>query len=249
MSVRAHAIFPILIPTLIATPISSFNATALGSLVTVAGPSLNRRLAQILDALQKNKEVQEDETVKEDLESAIRSVLGSVSDSEGLHMLMLHLLGLAKDPRSVKRAGGCNLFATFCQVTEEDFSDYHVDWVRQLLSLYEETDEDIQQGAQQAWEAFSKTLSKDQMEAITVPLRRGIETTATPGSEVPGFCRTGGLKPILPILIQGLLAGTNEQREQSALGLGDIVERTAVDSLRPHVTQITGYVYLKYSSE
>lgn len=128
MSVRAHAIFPILIPTLIAQPISAFNAQALASLVTVAGDALNRRLSQILDALQKSAETEKDESVKEALYAAIRAVLGSVHDTDGLHMLMLHLLGLAKDPRPSKRAGGCNLFATFCQVTEEDFSSYHIDW-------------------------------------------------------------------------------------------------------------------------
>lgn len=31
------------------------------------------------------------------------------------------------------------------------------------------------------------------------------------------------------IFLQGLLAGTAEQREQSAYGLGDLVERTSPD--------------------
>lgn len=128
MAVRAQAIFPILIPTLIAPPISSFNAKALASLVEVAGSALNRRVAQILDALQKNYEDQQEEEVRVDLDAAIRSVLASISDTEGLHMLMLHLLGLAKDTRTTKRVGGCDLFAIFCQVTDEDFSAYHVDW-------------------------------------------------------------------------------------------------------------------------
>jgi hypothetical protein len=65
MSVRAHAIFPILIPTLISAPISAFNAQALASLVTVAGTALNRRLSQILDALQKSAENEKDEEVRE----------------------------------------------------------------------------------------------------------------------------------------------------------------------------------------
>jgi hypothetical protein len=93
-------------------------------------------------------------------------------------------------------------------------------------------------------EALSKTLTKEHMEGLAPALRRTVETTSTAGNDIAGFCRPGGLKPVLPILIQGLLAGTNEQREQSAYGLGDIVERTATDALKPHVTQITGYVDL-----
>ena len=128
MAVRSQAIFPILIPTLLKAPITSFNARSLASLVTVAGSALNRRLAQILDALQSSREEQADEEIQTDLSAAIDAVLASVTDDEGLHMLMLHLLGLAKDPRVRKRIGGCELFASFCQVTEGDFSNYHVDW-------------------------------------------------------------------------------------------------------------------------
>lgn len=128
MAVRAQAIFPILIPTLIASPISAFHAKALGCLVEVAGTSLNRRLAQILDSLQKNAETQIDSDVKTEIAHTIRAVLASVSDTEGLHMLMLYLLGLARDPRPSKRADGCQLFASFCQISNEDLSAYHVDW-------------------------------------------------------------------------------------------------------------------------
>jgi hypothetical protein len=42
------------------------------------------------------------------------------------------------------------------------------------------------------------------------------------------------------ILLQGLLSGTAEQREQAALGLGDLVERTAPDFLKPSIPSIAG---------
>ncbi|KIK38679.1 hypothetical protein CY34DRAFT_809070, partial [Suillus luteus UH-Slu-Lm8-n1] len=50
MSVRASTVFPVLIPTLIATPMTVFNARALASLVTVAGHALSKRLIVILGA-------------------------------------------------------------------------------------------------------------------------------------------------------------------------------------------------------
>lgn len=112
--------------------------------------------------------------------------------------------------------------------------------LRQILSLFDDSDETVVEAAGRAMDAFTKTLTKEQMEGLSVALRRTIESLGSPGSEITGFGRPGGLKPVLPILIQGLLAGTNEQREQSAFALGDIVERTAVDSLKPYVTQITG---------
>jgi hypothetical protein len=44
-------VFPVLIPTLTAIPMSVFNARALASLVTVAGNALSRRLTVILNSL------------------------------------------------------------------------------------------------------------------------------------------------------------------------------------------------------
>lgn len=44
----------------------------------------------------------------------------------------------------------------------------------------------------------------------------------------------------MPILLQGILTGTAEQREQAALAFGDIVERTSQEFIKPYVTQITG---------
>ena len=87
--------FPILIPTLTAIPMSAFNARALASLVSVAGSALSRRLSVILTGLVKmheGKEIQEDEELKEAIDEAIRALLSSISDAEGLNVLMLVLL-------------------------------------------------------------------------------------------------------------------------------------------------------------
>ena len=74
---------------------SAFNARALASLVSVAGPALSRRLNVILNGLVKmheGKEIQEDEELKEAIDEAIRALLSSISDAEGLNVLMLVLL-------------------------------------------------------------------------------------------------------------------------------------------------------------
>ena len=85
--------FPVLIPTLIATPMTVFNARALASLVTVAGNALSKRLMIILNALVKVLEEEEDEELLTALDEALRALLGSIEDPEGLNTLMLLLLG------------------------------------------------------------------------------------------------------------------------------------------------------------
>ena len=88
--------FPVLIPTLIATPMTVFNARALASLVTVAGGALSKRLTVVLTALVKIMESTDDSTDEElrnAVDEAVRALLSSVSDLEGLNTLMLLLLG------------------------------------------------------------------------------------------------------------------------------------------------------------
>lgn len=93
MNVRASTVFPVLIPTLIATPVTAFNARALASLVTVAGNALSKRLTTILTALIRAIENERDEELKYEINEAVRALLGSISDAEGLQTLMLLLAG------------------------------------------------------------------------------------------------------------------------------------------------------------
>ena len=96
VQVRASTVFPVLIPTLTATPMTVFNARALESLVSVAGTALSKRLTVILNALVKvleGPEVQEDEELGEAVDEAVNTLLSSVCDAEGLNTLMLLLLG------------------------------------------------------------------------------------------------------------------------------------------------------------
>ena len=85
--------FPVLIPTLIASPMTVFNAHALASLVTVAGNALSKRLTQVLTALVDYKENTTEEELSAAIDETIKALLGSISDVEGLNTLMLLLLG------------------------------------------------------------------------------------------------------------------------------------------------------------
>ncbi|GAA6024607.1 hypothetical protein JCM11491_006044 [Sporobolomyces phaffii] len=241
MQVRAEKIFPVLIPRLIAKPITAFNARALAALVRVAGSALGRRLTHIVDALQLALETEQDEATLADLDEALTAVLASVDDHEsGLGSLQMHMLGLCKHDAPAKRITGCRLFTRFCVATDADFSDYTVDFIRQLVSLFDDRTADVVSAAWAALDALVKKIDKEDMEPLVVPLRRTIETVGTPGVPVDGFSRPNGLKPILPILLQGLLAGTAEQREQAAYGLGDLVERSTPESFKAYCIQTVG---------
>lgn len=55
---------------------------------------------------------------------------------------------------------------------------------------------------------------------------------------LPGFCLPKGIQPVLPLFVNGLLYGSSEVREQAASGLGDIIELTSEDALKPFVIQV-----------
>lgn len=70
-----------------------FNARALATLVTVADSALSKRLTIILTALVKVVEEEKDEELLSAVDEALHALFGSISDPEGLNILMLLLLG------------------------------------------------------------------------------------------------------------------------------------------------------------
>ncbi|KAJ6607520.1 armadillo-type protein [Mycena sp. CBHHK59/15] len=240
MSVRASTVFPVLIPTLTAIPMTLFNARALAALVTVAGSALSRRLSVIMSALVKVVEEDQDEELQGAVDEAIRALFASISDAEGLNTLMMILLGWAKHDSPKRRVSGCNFFAIFCEESSLDSSLYRVDWIRQLVPLLEDSQVPVHIAAWGAFDVFVKSIPKDELEPLVVPLRRSIESTGGPGLHVPGFSLPKGVSPAVPIIIAGLTTGSNEQREQAAYAIGDLVERTEESAIKPYVVPFTG---------
>ena len=84
--------FPILVPTLITSPMTLFNAHALGSLVTMAGNALSRKLTVVVGALVQELETTTDEELGDAVNETLETLLRSIVDAEGLNTLMLLLL-------------------------------------------------------------------------------------------------------------------------------------------------------------
>ena len=139
-----------------------------------------------------------------------------------------------------RRASACDFFATFCTESEMDASLYRIDWIRQLVSSLDDQTVVVHTAAWSALDAFVKSVPKDELEPLVVPLRHTIEGTGSPGHPVPGFSLPKGVSPMVPIIIAGLTTGSNEQREQAAYAIGDLVERTEESAIKPFVVPFTG---------
>jgi len=240
MAVRSNVVFPVLIPTLIAQPITAFNARALGSLVSVAGTALNRRLTNVLAALIQSQVSETDADTLAALETTTIALLQSIDNSEGTHTLMMMLFELAKSEDASKRSSGCNILATFCNESTQDISRYVSDWIRVLITLLDDRTQTVVVSASAALNAVTRTVRKEDLEGLVQSVRRSVRAVGTAGVDLPGFCLPKGITPLLPIFLQGLMNGSNSIREASALGIGDLIQRTSADALKPFVTQITG---------
>lgn len=237
---RSNIILPNLIPTLLAPPITPFNAKAIASLSEVAGPAMTRRLPAILNTLMDSLLTCENEELHSDLEDSFDAILTSVDEFDGLNTAMSVMLALMKHDDHRRRAIANIHMGRFFAKSDVDYSRYHQDLIRVLLISFDDADAEVVQAAWLALSELTKSLRKEEMEALVLSTRQILQQVGVPGVNLPGFALPKGINAILPIFLQGLMNGTADQRTHSALAISDIIDRTGTDSLKPFVTQITG---------
>ncbi|KAK5098884.1 translational activator of GCN4 [Lithohypha guttulata] len=237
---RANAILPNLIPTLLTSPISAFNARAIASLAKVGGAAMNRRLPTILNNLADNIITCKDDERKVDLDAAFDAVICSVDEYDGLNTAMSVMLQMIKHDDHNRRAVAAIHLGQFFSKTDVDYSRYNQDLIRVLLISFDDRDKAVVSAAWSALSALQSHLRKEEMESLTASTTTVMKQVGTPGSNLPGFMLPKGIQPVLAIFLQGLMNGTAEQRLQAANGISDLIDKSASDSLKPFVTQITG---------
>ncbi|PYH95398.1 60S ribosomal protein L19 [Aspergillus ellipticus CBS 707.79] len=237
---RANIILPNLIPTLLTSPISAFNARALASLAEVAGSALTRRLPTILNSLMDDIVSTTDDSLREELSNAFDTILVSVDEYDGLNVMMNVMMTLMKHDDHRRRATAAVHLNKFFSGAGIDYSRYHQDLIRVLLISFDDHDKNVVKAAWTALCGLTSHLRKEEMEVLTIPTRQVLRSVGVPGANLPGFSLPKGITSILPIFLQGLLNGSVDQRTQAALAIGDIIDRTGADSLKLFVTQITG---------
>jgi hypothetical protein len=239
----SDSVFPVLVPSLIQQPMTPFNASALITLGTLAGSSLYRRLGTILEAMAESIEKEKDADIKESLLESLSTLLSCIWEYDGVYQLMNVLLGWTQSNDSASlRIRGCRFFTTFCTVKDEDadLGTYVIDWVRRLVGLFDDRNDTVVDEAVLALEALIKTVPKEDLESIVVPLRSTLESTGMPGKNLAGFERPRGAAPLSAVFLAGLMNGTAEQREQGAYGLADIAQRTSAESIKPLIVSMIG---------
>lgn len=237
---RSNIILPNLVPTLLVSPITPFNARAIASLSQVAGPAMTRRLPAILNTIMGNLVACKDNDLRPDLEDSFDAILTSVDEFDGLNTAMSVMLALVKHDDHRKRAAGNIHMSRFFVKSDVDYSRYHQDLIRAFLISFDDADLEVVKAAWLALSELTKRLKKEEMEALVFSTRQILQQVGVPGVNLPGFSLPKGVNAILPIFLQGLMNGTADQRTHAAFAISEIIDRTSAESLKPFVTQITG---------
>ncbi|WFD24695.1 translational activator of GCN4 [Malassezia equina] len=232
---QPEVVFPVVVPVLTHVPMSEAHAQALTELLPVAGRALGPQVSAILGSLASTLDV-----ASLSLLPLADALFAALSDIEALHQAMVQLLGWLSGRRTERRVLACELFVHFTQHVSVSWSDYTVDALRKLVALFEEPSEEVSRAALAALDACVKAVPKDEWDTLVVPLRRTLESTGAPGAPLPGLCQGRGAGPFVPVFLHGLLQGSAEQREQGALGLADLVEKSEPESIRPFLTTMVG---------
>lgn len=242
MAKKSDVIFPILIPTLLAPPIDVFKVKALSSLASVAGSALYSRLGSIINTLLQAVIDAKSGTPEElaEVNDAFDKILLSIDDDAGVHPVMLQLMSLVKHQDPVKRAAICERLGVFFANTSLDYSVYLQDLVGQFILSLGDKDEKVVKGVFEALSSLIKAQDKQGLEKLVKPAHQALSIAGVKGEELPGFALPKGPSCILPVFSHGLMYGSSEQKELSALSIADIIDRTPAANLKPFATTITG---------
>lgn len=238
---RPDVVFPALVPALAQVPLEARAAKALAALVPVAGTALAANIAPILSCVART--LLDGAEHVEELHATADVTFASLANIDALHQSMVLLLGwMSSREGPARRALACHLLTCFCRAKQAslDWSEYVVDCLRKLTSLLEEEAADVQQAAHEALLACLDAVDKAEWTALVLPMRRTLSSTGAPDAVLPGLAIARGPQPFVSLFLQGLMHGSAEQRENGALGLADVVEKSTPDSVKPFVTSMVG---------
>ncbi|XP_056152960.1 eIF-2-alpha kinase activator GCN1 [Lampris incognitus] len=240
MAVKSRSVLPYLVPKLTAPPV---NTCVLAFLSAVAGDALTRHLGVILPALLSSlKGKLESEDGPQELCNC-QTVILSVEDEVGQRIIIEDLLEATRGPDPGLRQAAVTILNGYFARTRLDYSGHTRTLLSGLIRLLNDSNPEV---LVQSWDtinSITKKLDASSQLALIDDLHRDIRSAAADvkGQHLPGFCLPKkGVTCILPVLREGVLTGSPEQKEEAAKALGGVIRLTSPEALRPSVVNITG---------
>ncbi|XP_077016110.1 stalled ribosome sensor GCN1 [Tamandua tetradactyla] len=240
MAIKSRVVLPYLVPKLTTPPV---NTRVLAFLSSVAGDALTRHLGVILPAVMLALK-EKLGTLDEQLEMAnCQAVILSVDDDTGHRIIIEDLLEATRSPEVGMRQAAAIILNIYCSRSKADYTSHLRSLVSGLLRLFNDSNPVVLEESWDALHAITKKLDAGNQLALIEELHKEIRLIGneSKGEHVPGFCLPKkGVTSILPVLREGVLTGSPEQKEEAAKALGLVIRLTSADALRPSVVSITG---------
>ncbi|XP_051757794.1 eIF-2-alpha kinase activator GCN1 [Ctenopharyngodon idella] len=240
MAVKSRSVLPYLVPKLTAPPV---NTRVLAFLSAVAGDALTRHLGVILPALLSSlKDKLGSEECLQEL-SNCQTVILSVEDEVGQRIIIDDLLEATRGADAGLRQASVTILNGYFSRTRLDYSTHTRTLLSGLMRLMNDPNPEV---LNQSWDtinSITKKLDAASQLSMIDDLHRDIRSAAAEvkGQHLPGFCLPKkGVTCILPVLREGVLTGSPEQKEEAARALGGVIKLTSAEALRPSVVNITG---------
>ncbi|KAK9866109.1 hypothetical protein WJX84_009505 [Apatococcus fuscideae] len=246
LSVRPQAL-GVIVPKLLRPPLNSTSVAAIGSLSEVAGASMHNYLVHIMPPLLTlASKAEAAGPVVAAAKKAVSKISSAVTE-EGVYLLIAELDKGLEEP--TRRLAAAEATTQFCKTTKLDFQEHVGTLITALVPLLAEEEPAQVQACWTALAAVTVTIQRDLQasyvrtacEAVSTA-REKVRRRRKPGPQlVPGFCLPRALEPLLPLYLQGVLQGTSaDLKEVAAEGLGELVEGTSEEALKPFVIQMAG---------
>ncbi|KAM5311577.1 stalled ribosome sensor GCN1 [Glossophaga mutica] len=240
MAIKSRVVLPYLVPKLTSPPV---NTRVLAFLSSVAGDALTRHLGVILPAVMLALK-EKLGTPDEQLEMAnCQAVILSVEDDVGHRIIIEDLLEATRCPEVGMRQAAAIILNIYCSRSKADYTSHLRSLVSGLIRLFNDSSPVVLEESWDALNAITKKLDAGNQLALIEELHKEIRLVGneSKGAHVPGFCLPKkGVTSILPVLREGVLTGSPEQKEEAAKALGLVIRLTSADALRPSVVSITG---------
>jgi len=254
MAKQPSAVLPIVLSRLTVPGEDGFTKCQMQGLASLAvvpdGHTVHRHLSDVLPVM---IGVAADEDADEEVrEAAVESAARVMDRVEqgGLNLLFAELIAAVTDQENAKRrATGARLFERFFEQSQLDVVSILPQALPAvLLPALADSDSEALASGVKALNSIVKRCKKEELAPYLSEVRdtvlRLITDPATkkvdPSKLLPGLCHHNGLEPLYPIYQHGLMFGSAEARELAAKGLGELVDHTTEQALKPYVVKITG---------
>lgn len=249
LKASGNKLLSIVIPRLTEeVPLTLTSARALAAAAQVSDGTFDEFISVTVDAVISTLE----EPVELDLKSALENVVCSIVVSdEGASRLVMDVVGRAVNEGSPwRRAAGSRLCGCLVLGCAENYVDnlllFSGDLYELLIRQLGDPDDDTVLASWQALLDMSTSISHTELSKHIPVIRQSLRSVAagvTVGDEsavVAGLQLPRAPAPFVPVFCEGLLHGSPEVREQSALGLAELVEMASVASLKTFVIKMVG---------